>query len=271
MTLDQGVVRSGAVQRPDGERRQDAAEVTGGTAVFCLENAAADWLGDLRQSGSFEQSDLEELGSHLEDEIQELMDHGLSEKEAFWVAMSRVGNRNDLPGEYAKTNSRAVWRHRFWWMVAGILGYLVGFNYLFGLLCYGGATAAAYAGIDGTPLIVVSLSLMIVVSFGALLLAWGLVTKMTARGTARRHHSVRRSRTRTVMLYLFCVAASVVLIVLAWFGPFLIAIPGVSSEASWATIVARDNFRVLLAVSLVSIVFMATWPRKTEPHLGLEG
>jgi hypothetical protein len=270
MTLGDGVVPSQALWRPDGQQGQDAAEVTGGTAVFCLENAAADWLGDLRQSGSFEESDLEELGSHLEDEIQELMGHGLSEREAFWVAMSRVGNRNDLPGEYAKTNSRAVWRHRFWWMVAGILGYL-GFNYLFRLLCYGGATAAASAGIDGTPLIVVSLSLMIVVSLGALLLAWGLVTKMTALGTARRHHGVRRSRTRTVVLYLFCVVASVVLIVLAWLGPFLIANLAFSSEASWATLVARDNFRVLVAVSLVSIVFMATRPRMSDPHLGLEG
>jgi len=270
MTLGDGVVRSRAVSRPAGEQGRDAAEVTGRTAVFCVDNAAADWLGDLGQSGSFEQSDLEELGSHLEDEIQELMDHGLSEKEAFWVAMSRVGTRNELPGEYAKTNSRAVWRHRFWWMVAGILGYF-GFNYLLWFLCYGGATAAAYAGIDGTPLIVVSLLLMIVVSFGALLLAWGLVTKMTALGTTGRHHSVRRSRTRTVMLYLFCVAASVVLIVLAWFGPLLVADPGVSSGASWATFVARDNFRVLLAVSLVSIVFMATQPRKSEPDLDPEG
>ena len=270
MTLGDGVVRSRAVWRPDGEQGRDAAEVTGGTAMFCLESAAADWLGDLRQSGSFEQSDLEELGSHLEDEIQELMDHGLSEREAFWVAMNRVGTRNELPGEYGKTNSRAVWKHRFWWMVAGILGYL-GFNYLLGLLCYGGATAAAYAGIDGTPLIVVSLSLMIVVSLGALLLAWGLVTKMTALGTTRRHHSVRRIRTRTVMLYLFCVAASLVLIVLARFGPLLIANPGVSSGASWATFVARDNYRVLLAVCLVSILFMASRPRKSEPHFGLDG
>jgi hypothetical protein len=264
MTLGDGVVRSRAVWRPDGEQGRDAAEVTGGTAMFCLENAAADWLGDLRQSGSFEQSDLEELGSHLEDEIKELLNYGLSEREAFWVAMSRVGTGNELPAEYAKTSSRAVWRHRFWWMAAGILGYL-GFNYLVRFLSYGGAIAAAFAGIDGTPLIVVSLSLMIVVSFGALLLAWRLLTKMEALGTARRHHSVRRSRTRTVMLYVFCVAATAVLIMLASYGPFLIINPEVNSEASWATFVARDNFRVLLAVSLVSIVFMASRPRKSEP------
>ena len=60
------------------------------TTLTYAGKATARWLGDLRRTGSFEESDLEELGSHLEDEVGQLVDGGLSEKEALWVAMGGV-------------------------------------------------------------------------------------------------------------------------------------------------------------------------------------
>jgi len=241
--------------------------------MFCLEKATADWLGDLKHSGSFEESDLEELGSHLEDEIGQLSDHGLSEKEAFWVAMSRVGTRNDLPEEYAKTNSRAVWRHRFWWMAVGVLGYLA-FNCLVPFFYLGSALVAACAGIDGIPLLISSLSLMIVVACGALLLAWHFLPKMKTFGNRSRYQRARQSRTGTVVLYVLCIAVAMVLVGLYVYGGLFIPriVQGdreVTMEAQDAYLVAREVFSLLFAVSLVSIVFVVSRPTKREPHLSL--
>ena len=187
--------------------------------------AAARWLGDLRRSGSFEEADLEELGSHLEDEVGQLVDGGLSQEEALWVAMGRVGNSDDLPPEYAKTNSWAVWRHRFWWMAAGILGYL-GFNCLAHYVSLEGTVLAASAGIHGVPQFVIGLLLMMAVAGAALLLAWRLLHRTAESAMGSRIQRTRRSRKGTVLLYLPCVGAAVFLIGLGLFWWTWLPLPG---------------------------------------------
>ncbi len=233
------------------------------TTLTYAGKAAARWLGDLRRTGSFEESDLEELGSHLEDEIGQLVDGGLSEKEALWVAMGRVGNSDDLPPEYAKTNTWAVWRHRFWWMAAGILGYL-GFSYLVTYLFYEGTMLAGSAGADGAPLLAISVLLMIAVNGAALFLAWRLLPGAGALGTGSRFQRIRQSRKGTVLLYLLCVGAAVLLTGLGLFGWMLLPHPGpeVTTAAQDEYHLACSIFTALLAVSLVSAAFWVSRPAK---------
>ena len=230
------------------------------TTLSYAGKTAAQWLGDLRRSGSFEESDLEELGNHLEDEMGQLAEGGLSEKEALWVAMSRVGNRNDLPAEYAKTNTRAVWRHRFWWMAAGILGYL-GVNYLLLYISYWGTVLAASAGIQGVPQLVISLLLMAAVTGAAILLVWRLLHRTGESRTGSRFQRARRSRKRTALLYLLCVGAAVLLAGLGLFG--WIWLPSTGPEVTLDYLdEARIIFTMLLAVALVSAAFLVTRPAR---------
>ncbi len=233
------------------------------TTLTYAGKATARWLGDLRRSGAFEESDLEELGSHLDDEIGQLLDGGLSEKEAFWVAMGRVGNRDDLPSEYAKTNSRAVWRHRFWWMAAGILGYL-GFSYLIRYISYGGGVLAASAGIHGVPQFVISLLLMIAVTCAALFLAWRLLSRTGVSSAGSRFQRTRQSWKGTILLYLLCVGAAVFLAGLGLFGWIWLPHPGpeVTMAAQDECHLAGSIFTALFAVSLVSAAFWVSRPAK---------
>ncbi len=234
------------------------------TSVSWAGKAAAEWLGDLRRSGSFEEADLEELQSHLEDQVRQLVEQGLSEKEAFWVAMSRLGDRNDLPSEYAKTNSRAVWRHRFWWMAAGLLGYL-GFNYLISYLFYEGTMLAGAAGVDGALLVITSLLLMTAVNGAALLLAWRLLPRAGVSRTASRLQRIRQGWKGTVLLYVLCLVAAVFLVGLGLFGWYYLPHPGpdVTMAAQDEYILATAIFAALFAVALVSAAFVVSRPRKT--------
>ena len=231
------------------------------TTLTYAGRAAARWLGDLRRTGSFEESDLEELGSHLEDETGQLMDGGLSEKEAFWVAMGRVGNGDDLPPEYAKTNTWAVWRHRFWWMAAGLLGYL-GFNYLVQHLFYEATMLAGSAGADGVPLLAISLLLMIAVNGAALFLAWRLLPGIGASRTGSRFQRIRQGWKGTVLLYLLCVGTAVALVILGLWT----VMPHPDFETAGAAydeyIKACIIFTAVFAVALVSAAFWVSRPPK---------
>jgi len=240
--------------------------------MFDLGKSTAEWLGDLRQSGSFEDSDLEELESHLRDEIEQLMDHGLSLKEAFWIATSRVGNREELPDEYAKTNTQAVWRHRFLWMAVGILAYLV-LNHFIWLLAYGTTLVTVSFGVRSYPATIFSLSVQVLLACGALASAYFILSR-DRFGVTSRFRKARRSRPRIIVFYAIPVALLGILIAL-WCaaGPILLPLLADSERLSttWeATYWGSQAFPILFAVSLAGIAFVLSRPKNSESHLGLE-
>ena len=59
-------------------------------AEFDVDNAVRGWRERLSGSPSFRPDDLEELESHLRDSVAGLETTGLSPREAFWVASSRM-------------------------------------------------------------------------------------------------------------------------------------------------------------------------------------
>ena len=93
-----------------------------GPAEFDLSDALRRWREPLSVSPAFSPDDLEELESHLRDSIASLQASGLSAREAFWVASSRVGTPGALDTEFSKVNAERVWLDRALWMVAGSLG-----------------------------------------------------------------------------------------------------------------------------------------------------
>ena len=91
-------------------------------AEFDLNDALRRWRERLSGSPSFRPGDLEELESHLRDSVASLESAGLSPREAFWVASSRIGTPDALDSEFGKVNADRVWLDRALWMVVGSLG-----------------------------------------------------------------------------------------------------------------------------------------------------
>jgi cytochrome c-type biogenesis protein CcmH/NrfF len=87
---------------------------------FDLNEAIRRWQQNLGASPAFKADNLEELASHLRASIQKLAATGLSEEEAFLIAMRRLGERGALEREYAKVNSSRTWVMAAFWVVLGV-------------------------------------------------------------------------------------------------------------------------------------------------------
>ena len=68
---------------------------------------------------SMRPEDQEELKSHFENAVFDLLENGLTEEEALYIATQRLGNLDQIDEEYAKTNTGYLWQKRFLWLIAG--------------------------------------------------------------------------------------------------------------------------------------------------------
>ena len=93
--------------------------------MFDLNERINEWRGGLSASGTFSEQDLNELESHLREEIHNLTDSKLSAEEAFLVATHRLGQAGSLTAEFAKINGLGILKTRLFWMVAGVLAYML--------------------------------------------------------------------------------------------------------------------------------------------------
>lgn len=89
--------------------------------MFRLEDAIENWKLQLNQHQTMTTSDIEELQIHLLEEIDILMAAGLNQEEAFVIASRRIGSPGELACEFAKINTIAIWKNRFFWMIIGVL------------------------------------------------------------------------------------------------------------------------------------------------------
>ena len=75
-----------------------------------LEKQIAVWRAHLRRSPAITGSDAAELEDHLREQISSLAAEGLSEDEAFLVAVKRMGAVNALTREFAREHSDRLWK-----------------------------------------------------------------------------------------------------------------------------------------------------------------
>ena len=73
-----------------------------------LETQIAEWRSFV--SRELEGRDLEELETHLRDQVDDLVGSGLSDSEAFLVAVKRIGAVDELSREFAQEHSGRLWR-----------------------------------------------------------------------------------------------------------------------------------------------------------------
>jgi len=93
--------------------------------MFDLNEQIIKWRGNLAQSQTLGNSDIDELESHLREEIENLTALKLSDEEAFLVAAYRLGDTAGLSDEYAKITRGKRFRQNVSWMITGILTYLL--------------------------------------------------------------------------------------------------------------------------------------------------
>ncbi len=75
-----------------------------------LERQIDAWRAHLRRSRAITGSDAEELEDHLREQIASLSAEGLSDDEAFLVAVKRMGAINALTREFAREHSDRLWK-----------------------------------------------------------------------------------------------------------------------------------------------------------------
>ena len=91
------------------------------TTPFDLNRAIQQWRESLEASPAFRRENLDELETHLRDSIVALQQRGLSEEEAFLIAIKRAGSGVVLGAEFGKVNARSIWLDRVMWMLVGNL------------------------------------------------------------------------------------------------------------------------------------------------------
>ncbi len=90
--------------------------------TFDLKAALQCWRAELEKSSSFRKDDLDELESHVCDSAEALKAQGLTDEEAFLIAIRRTGQQEQLAAEFATINGSSVWLERLVWMAIGIFG-----------------------------------------------------------------------------------------------------------------------------------------------------
>ena len=91
--------------------------------MFYLNRAIENWKSELEQNEAFGKDDIMELESHLYEQTDDLTKLGLSEKEAFMVAQSRLGSPEQLGDQFKKAAPALLWKRRFFWMAIGTFGW----------------------------------------------------------------------------------------------------------------------------------------------------
>ena len=75
-----------------------------------LEEGIAEWRSYLRRRPAIHSVDADELEDHLRSQAGALVDAGLTEDEAFLIAVKRIGELDTLSREFAREHSERLWK-----------------------------------------------------------------------------------------------------------------------------------------------------------------
>ena len=78
-----------------------------------LDRKISEWRAYWLSSGAISESEIEELEDHLMEEIASLLKKGLTDEEAFLIAVRRMGNLPSLAKEFRKINTNDLWKKLF--------------------------------------------------------------------------------------------------------------------------------------------------------------
>ncbi len=76
-----------------------------------LDEGVQQWRASLARGRVIDAADLDELEEHLRDQAEDLTASGLSEDEAFLIALKRLGAADRLTAEFAREHGDRLWKH----------------------------------------------------------------------------------------------------------------------------------------------------------------
>jgi hypothetical protein len=79
--------------------------------VGSLDEGVQQWRASLARGRVIDAADLDELEEHLRDQAEDLTASGLSEDEAFLIALKRLGAADRLTAEFAREHGDRLWKH----------------------------------------------------------------------------------------------------------------------------------------------------------------
>ncbi|WP_062465206.1 permease prefix domain 1-containing protein [Demequina soli] len=133
------------------------------------------WRAYLDARGAVAPADADELEDHLRGQVEDLMASGLSDEEAFLVAVKRLGSQDEVAREFARQHSKRLWRQLVldggprtpgrWGAVPGMLGFAVA-----AALATRAPSLVLDAGDDAARYVLLSVTLVLGVVAG--FLAW---------------------------------------------------------------------------------------------------
>jgi len=148
--------------------------------MFDLTSRIRQWRQGLAQREAFLPADLDELEGHVRDSVERLASSGLSEEDAFVVALNRLGRADALTREYAKSNGAIVWSRRLLWMLAGylVIPLILAISMS---LANGSAVLGAKLGVEGASLAYLDGSVFLLCLAGWIVLAAALISNSPSR------------------------------------------------------------------------------------------
>jgi hypothetical protein len=75
-----------------------------------VESQIEQWRAFVQRQQAISPPDVEEMEGHLRDQLADLVSSGLSEDEAFLVAVKRMGRLDDISREFAREHSERLWK-----------------------------------------------------------------------------------------------------------------------------------------------------------------
>lgn len=169
--------------------------------MFDLNHTIDNWRSAFSQSGECSKEDVQELESHLREQVAALTKSGLSEQEAFLVSVSRLGIPNEVCAEYAKANPVQMWRHRLYWMAAGVFCWIA-ITCLQSPIAWSLTSLAWLLGVRGGMMLGVSYGL---VSLALILTILWCVRALYTHGVTHVGHSRLATLTATRSRRIACV------------------------------------------------------------------
>ncbi len=94
-----------------------------------LDTLLRTWEESFKQSHAYTKSDIHELKSHLLDIYDEMLENGLDEEEAFFIASKRLGRPINWEDEFKQTNQPFIQTRKALLLIAGIIFYYLSFYF----------------------------------------------------------------------------------------------------------------------------------------------
>jgi hypothetical protein len=129
-----------------------------------LETQISDWRAAVMRGGAVDTADADELEGHLREQIADLEAAGLSDDEAFLIAVRRLGQVSLITAEFAREHSDRLWKQLALTHhndgARQPVQLMLGFAIAAGVLIHGGRIAAGVPGAD-TPWFLRDVSLFV--------------------------------------------------------------------------------------------------------------